>query len=130
MNIDGNILTADNGMALKRKDDSSEVSTVTRVALSPSDSPYNWEDCEYGEPGEATRYSVRSIIRELKACGKYDAVRSLLEAAKYDWEFIGSNYLASDDNDFQQMLSTVVQQGIMTRADINAILPKCIWSVE
>ncbi len=58
---------------------------------------------------EATRYSVRSIIRELKACGKYDAVRSLLETAKYDWEFVGSNYLVSDDADFQKMLTAVVE---------------------
>ena len=79
------------------------------------------------EPAEVTRYSVRSIIRELKKADKFAAVRQLLEGANYDWDFVGSNYLASDDPDFATMIGAVVQAGIMTQAELDAMLPKCLW---
>ena len=130
MKIDGNKLEAEAGMALKRKDDSATMSTVTSVSLSASDSPDNWEDCEYGDPNDTTKYSVRSIIRKLKEIGKFDAIRQLLEAAKFDWEFLGSNYLAANDADFQRMLSAAVERGILTRSEIESMLPNCIWGAE
>ena len=42
-------IDAEDGMALKRKEDEAPT-TITRVALAFSDSPENWEDCEYGDP--------------------------------------------------------------------------------
>lgn len=48
MVITGNIITADDGKALRHKGTETKT-TITRVALAPSDSADNWEDCEYGE---------------------------------------------------------------------------------
>ena len=48
MVITGNIITADEGKALRRKGTDAQT-TITRVALAPSDSSDNWEDCEYVE---------------------------------------------------------------------------------
>ena len=42
-------IDAEEGMAIKRKEDEAPT-TITRVALAVSDSPENWEDCEYGDP--------------------------------------------------------------------------------
>ena len=49
MVVTGNIITADDGMALHRKGTETPT-TITRVALAPWDSAENWEDCDYGEP--------------------------------------------------------------------------------
>lgn len=78
-------------------------------------------------PTEETRYSVRSIIRELRAAGKYDAVRAMLEAAKLDWDFVGANYLSTADADFLAMCKAIVSAEIATEAELNALLAKCLW---
>lgn len=44
-------IDAEDGMAIKRKDEPPP-STIVRVALAVTDSPENWEDCEYGDPPE------------------------------------------------------------------------------
>ena len=49
MVVTGNIITADESMALHRKGTETPT-TITRVALAPWDSVENWEDCDYGEP--------------------------------------------------------------------------------
>lgn len=49
MVITGNIITADDGRAIHRKGTETPT-TITRVALSPSASADDWEDCDYGLP--------------------------------------------------------------------------------
>ena len=77
--------------------------------------------------GEETRYSVRSIIRELRAAGKYDAVRQLLESARLDWDFVGANYLSTADEDFQAMCAAIISAEIATEVELDALLAKCLW---
>ena len=49
MVVTGNIITADEGMALHRKGTETPT-TITRVAFAPWDSADNWEGGDYGEP--------------------------------------------------------------------------------
>ena len=49
MKIEGRVILAEEGKAIRRKGES-EKTTVTRVHLSRNDRTENWEDCEYGGP--------------------------------------------------------------------------------
>jgi hypothetical protein len=80
-----------------------------------------------GSADEEIRYSVRSIIRELRYAGKYDAVRQLLESARLDWDFIGANYLSTADADFQAMCEAIISAEIATEQELDELLAKCIW---
>lgn len=62
MKIDGNKLLAEDGKALRRKGEQ-EPSTIVRVSLSQSDSPDNWEDCEYGNTSEVTEADKDAALR-------------------------------------------------------------------
>ena len=65
MKIDGNRLFAEDGMAIHRKGEPSPT-RITRVALGPSDSADNWEDCEYGDtpsPDESTMEDKDAALR-------------------------------------------------------------------
>ena len=76
------------------------------------------------------RYSVRSIIREVRELGKYDQFRAFLESAKFDWDFVGANYLAATDPDFVRMCEGIIKANIISREELDALLPKCIWTAE
>lgn len=130
MRIDGNIITAEEGRALHMVGTPAPT-TVTRVSLASSASADDWEDCDYGER-EVTdmRYSVRSIIREVRKLGLYDQFRALLEQSRRDWDFIGANYIASDDEDFLAMSDALVSSGIITRKALDEMLLRCVWSAE
>lgn len=65
MVIQGNIITADEGRALHRKGTETPT-TITRVALAPSVSADDWEDCDYGLPpsqDEATEADKDAALR-------------------------------------------------------------------
>lgn len=133
MVVNGNMILADEGFAL-RPAGSDIVTTITSVSLADGDTSDNWEDCAYGETVERNReimkYSVRSIIREMRSVNKYDEFRAFLEAARYDWEFIGSNYLADGDADFEIMKQRLVESGIVSKQELDTLLLKCEWSPE
>lgn len=86
-----------------------------------------FREIEVTIPHDVIRYSVRSIIRELRAAGKYDAVRQLLESARLDWDFVGANYLSTADADFQAMCEAIISAEIANEAELDALLAKCIW---
>lgn len=65
MVIEDNIIKADDGKALHRKGTETPT-TITRVALSPSASADDWEDCDYGLPPmpvEATEEDKDEALR-------------------------------------------------------------------
>lgn len=65
MVVDGNRIYADEGKALKNKADTVTRTKVTRVALGPSDSHDNWEDCEYGVDADVTEADKDAALARL-----------------------------------------------------------------
>lgn len=126
MKIEGNVLTADEGKAIRRKGDE-EPSTVRRVALTDGDSPDNWEDCFYGIP---RKYSTLMIKRELAKIGKWDATKQFLEIADAWDDYVLANYISENDPLFVQMRDALERRGVVSNAQLNNLLPKCIWTAD
>lgn len=77
------------------------------------------------------KYSARSILRELRELGEYEAFRQLLTSIGYDWEFLSANYLAENDADFKRLKAAVVEAGVVSSmTELDAMLAKCIWTAE
>lgn len=79
---------------------------------------------------EPMKYSVVSIIEAMRGLGKYEEFRSMLEAARLDWDFVGANYMADNHPAFVRMCGALVESGIVTKAQIDDILQKCVWSAD
>ena len=62
MVIEGNHITADDGKALRRKG-STDASEATEAWLAPTDSPDNWEECDYGIADEPTMEDKDAALR-------------------------------------------------------------------
>lgn len=82
------------------------------------------------EDGGPLRYSVVRIIEEMRALGKYERFREWLEDEKFDWDFIGANYLSANHQTFRSMCTALVDSGIVTKDQLNEMLPRCIWSAD
>ncbi len=123
------VLTADDGMAIHLKGGETP-SGVVAMTLRPGESPYDYEDCELGESPHVERYSVRAVIGELRASGAWQTVRQMLVASDYLDMFLASNYLSSVDQDFRSACAALVEHGVMTRAELDAMLARCLWSPE
>lgn len=76
------------------------------------------------------RYSTLLICRELRSIGKWDAVKSLLTQGGVWDDYYLANYLASNDSVFDAALKAVVDAGILTKAELDALLPKCVWTAD
>lgn len=119
MKIEGNVIMADDGKAIRRIGDT-EYSTVTRVSLSHNDSANNWDDCYYGVPPKFSRWG---IIKALEKRGLADAFDAYLDANKAAFRrFYGPQFFAADDADFKDMLKTVQAAFKLSDDDIAAIL--------
>ena len=130
MKIEGNVLTADEGKAIRRKGDE-EPSTIRRVALTDGDSTDNWEDCFYGIP---KKYSTLSIKRALAKLVRGDGetvwkkTKTLLQDADYWDDFILANYLNETDGVFKTACEAIVAKGIVSSDELGALLPDCLWT--
>ena len=80
--------------------------------------------------GEFMKYSVIRIIEAMRGLGKYEEFRAMLEAARLDWDFVGANYMAENHPSFVRMCAALVESGIVTKAQLDEMLPKCIWSAD
>lgn len=87
-----------------------------------------WEEHALAKP--PIRYSVKKVIAALRTAGKWATVKSALIAANYYEEFLGSNYLAADDADFGAACAGLVAGGIVTQAELDAMLPNCHWEAD
>ena len=126
MIIEGNVLTAEEGKAIRRKGET-EPSTIQRISLAANDSPDNWEDCHYGE---SMKYSTLSIKRELARLGKWESAKSLLEANGYWDDYVLANYLVETDSVFTIACAAMIANGIVTEEELKELLPKCVWTAE
>ena len=124
-------ITADEGAAIHRIGSpapSCIVGTTFRVG---TDDAANWEDCELGNPkGEDMKYSTLSIKRELAALGKWDAAKALMESSGVWDDYILANYLAENDPVFVAAKTAFVAAGILTQAQLDDLLPKCVWTAD
>ncbi len=76
------------------------------------------------------KYSTLSIKRELAALGKWDAAKELLTASGYWDDYVLANYLSEADPVFKTACAALVARGIVTDAELEELLPKCVWTVE
>lgn len=100
-------------------------------AVDPADAGRIYtETGEQIEGYEPVKYSVVSIIEAMRGLGKYEEFRAMLESERLDWDFVGANYMAENHPLFVRMCSALVESGIVTKVQIDELLPKCIWSAD
>ena len=134
MKVERNHIVADSGKAIRRKGEDG-TSEIVELWLSNNDSPDNWEDCEKGD-GETMKYSTLSIKRELDKLIREDGIsawkraKALLQDAEYWDDFILANYLSEQDEVFKTACGAMVARQIVTQAELDALLPKCVWTAE
>lgn len=78
----------------------------------------------------APRYSTLSIKRELAKIWKWEAAKALLTSSGYWDDYVLANYLSEQDEAFKAACGEMVARGIVTQAELDALLPKCIWSAD
>lgn len=101
------------------------------VCLLDSDDVSEWRQIDESEAWkEPMKYSVVSIIEAMRGLGKYEEFRAMLESARLDWDFVGANYMADNHPAFVRMRSALVDSGIVTKDQLDELLPKCIWSAD
>lgn len=82
------------------------------------------------------KYSTLSIKRELNKLIRDDGIsawkraKALLQDAEYWDDFILANYLSEQDEVFKTACGAMVARGIVTQAELDEMLPKCVWSAE
>lgn len=76
------------------------------------------------------KYSVVKIIEAMRGIGKYEQFRAMIESARLDWDFIGANYMSEDHPAFVRMCAALVDGGIVAKAQLDEMLPKCVWTAE
>ena len=100
-------------------------------AIDPADAGRVYTETDEPIDGyEPVKYSVVSIIEAMRGLGKYEEFRSMIEAARLDWDFIGANYMAENHPAFVRMCAALVESGIVTKAQIDEMLPRCVWSAD
>lgn len=100
-------------------------------AIDPADASRVYTETDEPIDGyEPMKYSVVSIIEAMRGIGKYEEFRAMLEAARLDWDFVGSNYIAENHPSFVRMCGALVESGIVTKAQLDEMLPRCVWSAD
>ena len=127
MTVDGNILTAENGKAIRRKGDA-DYSTVTRVALTSSDSADYWDDCYYGVPPKYSRWGFIYLLEMRGLADKFDAYLDANKAAFR--RFYGPQFFNGDDPDFKEMLKTFQDAFSLSDDYVAAILAESPYTPE
>ena len=100
-------------------------------AIDPADAGRVYtETDEQIEGYEPMKYSVVGIIEAMRCIGKYEEFRSMIEAARLDWDFVGANYMAENHPSFVQLCAALVESGIVTKTQLDEMLPRCVWSAD
>lgn len=69
-----------------------------------------------------TQYSKLALITATKAAGKWDGIKSWIEAAGYADEWVACAYLSDEYPQFAAVTNAVVAAGIATAEEVAAIL--------
>lgn len=106
-------------------------------AIDPADAGRVYTETDEPVEGhEPMKYSTLSIKRELDKLIRDDGISAwkrakvLLQDAEYWDDFILANYLSEQDEVFKTACGTMVERGIVTKAELDALLPKCVWTAE
>ena len=89
-----------------------------------------WWQVNEPKEGEFMKYSTLSIKRELSKLGKWEAAKALLTASGYWDDYVLANYLSEQDEVFKAACGEMVARGIVTKAELDELLPKCVWTAE
>ena len=73
-------------------------------------------------PAHATQYSKLSIITAAKALGKWEAVKSWIDAAGYSDEWAACQYLSDNYPQFPAITNAVVAAGLMTAEEVRNMM--------
>ena len=68
------------------------------------------------------RYSKLKLIVASKAAGKWDAFKSFIAQAGYEDEWNAAQFLSSGYEQFEQAKTAIIESGIATAEEIDAIL--------
>lgn len=79
---------------------------------------------------EPMKYSTLSIKRELAKVGKWEAAKKLLTENGYWDDYVLANYLADTDSVFTIACAAMIASGIVSKEELNELLPKCVWTAE
>lgn len=74
------------------------------------------------------RFSLRSIVRELKAAGKWPLVRDWLRSSDWEDEWLVSTYLAADDPLFVAATNAVVGSALLSLSELQEVLSRSAWT--
>ena len=73
-------------------------------------------------PPPVTRYSKLKLIVASKAAGKWEAFKSFISSAGYEDEWQACQFLSSGYEQFEQAKTAIIEAGIATAEEIDAIL--------
>ena len=70
----------------------------------------------------AAQYSKRAIVTAAKSAGKWDALKSWMDAAGYTDEWLAAAFFSDQYPQFAQITNAVVSSGVATAQEVEAIL--------
>ena len=70
----------------------------------------------------AAQYSKRAIVTAAKSAGKWDALKSWMDAAGYTDEWLAAAFFSDQYPQFAQITNAVVASGVATAQEVEAIL--------
>ena len=73
-------------------------------------------------PPQVVRYSKLKLIVASKAAGKWDAFKAFIAQAGYEDEWQACQFLSSGYSQFEQAKAAIIDAGIATAEEIDAIL--------
>ena len=73
-------------------------------------------------PPQAVRYSKLKLIVASKAAGKWEAFKAFIASAGYEDEWQACQFLSSGYAQFEQAKTAIIEAGIATAEEIEAIL--------
>ena len=73
-------------------------------------------------PPQVVRYSKLKLIVASKAAGKWEAFKAFIASAGYEDEWNAAQFLSSGYAQFEQAKSAIIEAGIATAEEVEAIL--------
>ena len=77
-------------------------------------------------PPQVVRYSKLKLIVASKAAGKWDAFKAFIAQAGYEDEWQACQFLSSGYEQFEQAKAAIIEAGIATAEEIDAILAESV----
>ena len=78
--------------------------------------------CAFAITAGATQYSKLSLITAAKQAGRWDAIKAFIERSGYAEEWAACSYLSDAYPQFAAITNAVVQAGLGTAEEVNALL--------